>query len=82
MPKGVRETMYHIIVIGSSDGRQPADVVKIAKTAEYRRWGIAHGLQLDTDLAHTGNLYGRLRDGRPCLIVKGKTVVPVAGAQL
>lgn len=79
MPKGIRETFYHIMVIGQINGAPPIEVVRLAKASDYHRWSRAHGLRLDTELVHTGDMFGRLSDGRNCLIVKGKTVVPGTG---
>ena len=79
MPKGIRETLYHIVVLGQVNGTSPAEVIKLAKASDYHKWSRAHGLQLDPELVHTGDMYGRLSDGRNCIIVKGKTVVPGAG---
>lgn len=80
--RGKRETAYHII-ISSKAKTEPFMVMQLNTAAEFRDWREANRLQLDDAIFRkTGQLYGKMKNGKSCFIVKGKVVVPMDGVTL
>jgi hypothetical protein len=81
MAKGKRETAYHIIMAEKKKSL-PFSIMEIPTAIEFKKWKQKVGLTLDTKLAHTGYLYGSLKNGQTCYIVKGKAVIPMDGVTI
>lgn len=81
MTKGKRETAYHVIV-SEKKKSMPFSILEIPTATEFKKWKQKVGLKLDTKLAQTGYLYGSLKNGQTCYIVKGKAVIPMDGVTI